>query len=215
MSAETVTETKTAGVQHPTGVLRGTDLPGGRYLSGTETAAELGIGERAVNLAVARGRMLAVEVGGFRLIPAAEVAHYRDTRGPGRGHTNAALAAQRRAAEKTVKPKALTEWKRLRINYRLTDGRAVLINRTQADILELVDSYREPPLEGLVVDAVHRVMRGAMTRARVVALIARLIQYGLIQPLAARDAKGGAVRVLRLGVNGRAALRYCRDRGLI
>jgi len=215
MSAETTAEATTKMTQHPDGVERGTTLPGGLYLSIREAAAELQVSYTAVWQAVQRERIMAVDIDGMTLIPSFEVAHYRDTRRASRGHTNDELARQRKAAAKVQAPKALREWKRKRVYYRLISGRQIILSRHHADILSVIGSSRKPPEGGQVVNAIYLSAGGKLTRSKIITLIETLIQAGLVQRIGHRDKGGGSVQVLYLGVNGKHALLYCRDRGLL
>lgn len=215
MSTRTTTHNDANVVQHPDGVERGTTLPGGRYLSIREAAAELQVGYTAIWQAVQRERIMAVDIDGMTLIPAFEVAHYRDTRRASRGHTNDELAAQRNAAAKVQAPKARGEWKRQRVYYRLISGRQIILSRSHADVLSVIDTYRTPHGAGEITEAIYLNATGKLTRSRILTLIETLIQAGLVQRIGQRDDGGGAIHVLYLGVNGKHALRYCRDRGLI
>ncbi len=204
-----------ASHKHATNLERGTLLEGGLYLTVSQAAAELGVSTAAVKDAIRRGRIISIKIGHIRLVHGDEVALYRDTRKPSRGHPAVELDEGRKAeVERLVTGRKKKPAVGL-VYYRHVGGGMVRISKLMAQVLERLDKYVTPPERAQVVHVLHQQQVGIPTAGQAIKLLDRLEAAHLIYRIRGRDRHGVDVTTLRVGLAGQDALAYCRKRGLI
>ena len=205
----------TAAARRSTNVKLGTWLDKGQYLTIQQAATELGVTVWAVRDAITRGRIIQVHIGHLHLVSGDEVALYRDTRKPSRGHPQQQLDKARRIeTERLMSGRRKRPAKKL-VYYRHVKGDMVRISKVMADVMALLERYRTPQIRAKFLRVLHQSQEGLPTVGKAVKLLDRLEDAHLVYRIRGRDSHGVDVESLRLSLSGQDALVYCRKRGLI
>lgn len=193
----------------------GTFLEAGWWLTTREAGAELGLDPRTVWKAITDGHLTSRLVGRRHLIPAAEVARYRDRRAAAVPDRPSMQGKRHGGGDDGQSyPKGAPKTPR-HVVYTHRDGSTHTITRHRAEVLKALTAYNGIAAEGEILNQLHAGVLDGLSRRQIIHHLDALHSFYLLMRGEGRDGRGGPVATMWLTLRGADALRYCQERGLL